>query len=119
MWRLICSESNVSWGPHCRNLKPTGGKRDKGRWCDVALQRASDIQQNIRSNEKKKRRGGGEAGGDDRGLGSVQELLTGQWKKEERQFQFVKSSGNNPDSVMDQSTDIHWPTQKQQNSIYH
>lgn len=86
-------------------------------WCRASAR--NDIQQDIRSNEKMKGSGGEEGGGDDRGLGSVQELLTGQRKKEERQFQFVKSSGNNPDSVMDQSTDIHRPTQKQQNSIYH
>lgn len=43
------------------------------------LQRADDIQQDTRSNEKRKEREGKD-GGDDRGLGSVQEPSTGQWK---------------------------------------
>lgn len=67
------------------------------------------------------RRRKGKDGGDDRGLGSIHELLNRSVERKERQFQFVKSSGNNPrpsNGPKDKYTPASTEALQQQNSIY-
>lgn len=115
---LICSERTCERGSTQPRLRArAGGQETKGGWCDVALQRAHDIQTGHQVKWEEERTGRKGCWWWSRAR-LCSRTLNRSVERKERQFQFVKSSGNNPDSVMDQRTEIHWPTQKQQNSIY-
>lgn len=73
-------KGRASVGPRSRGFKPAPGDK-RQRAADVMLRfsEPNDIQRDTGSNEKRKELEG-KGAGDDRGLSSVQELLTGQWK---------------------------------------
>lgn len=99
-------------GPHKRDLSLC-----QGCWCNVTLQWADSVQQDTGSKRRAMRKKGSRS--EEEAKGS---WWSGAWfywgalnrsvQRKGRQFQFVKRSGNNPDSIMDGRINIDWPTQK-------